>query len=144
VAAAGGQHPVVRHGDRLHSGPAAGGEQPVHAREVGGPVPLADCFDHLHGEDHVVPAGGLAVVAQLDVDPAGGPGGHDPPAGGGVLGGRDGQCRHPGAAVRGGDRQGAPAGADFQHRGAGPGSRAVQQGLDLAALRGGERVAGRE
>jgi hypothetical protein len=67
VAAAGGEHAVMGHGDRLQPGPATRGQQPVDGGEVGGPVPFAHGLDHLHRQDHVVVPAGLAVIAQLDV-----------------------------------------------------------------------------
>ena len=65
MTAAGGEHPVVRHRDRLEPGSAARGQQAVDGGEVGGPVALADRLDHFHAEYHVVAAGGFAVVTQL-------------------------------------------------------------------------------
>ena len=68
VGVAGGEHPVVRHRDRLDGDLAAGGEHPVDGLEVGLPVLPADGLDHLDRDDGVVLALHVAVVAQLDRD----------------------------------------------------------------------------
>ena len=54
LAVAGGEHPVVRHRDRLDGDAAAGGEDLVDRLEVGAPELVADGLDHLDGQHGVV------------------------------------------------------------------------------------------
>ena len=135
VRSAGGEHPVVRHGDRLDPHPAAGCEDPVEGGEVRRPVVVADRLDHLDRQHRVVGPGHRPVVAQVDRHPVGEPGRGDPLAGQRLLlaGQRDRPDRR--AAAGRADRQLAPAGADLEHPAALPDPGLVEQPLDLADLR---------
>ena len=136
VGVAGGQHPVVRHRDRLDGDLAAGGEHPVDGLEVGLPVLPADRLDHLDRDHGVVLPGDVAVVAQLDRDLVG-----VKPRRGDRAASASAFCsvdrvieRDRRAAAGGADAQLAPAGADLEHPAARADAGLVEQALDLAAL----------
>ena len=75
---AGGQHPVVRHGDGLQADPAARRQQPVERARSTRPVALADRLDHLARRRWRRTALDVAVVAQFARSPGGQPGRGDP------------------------------------------------------------------
>ncbi|GAA4735305.1 hypothetical protein Prum_084760 [Phytohabitans rumicis] len=125
----------MRHGDRLQPDPAAGREEPVQGREVGGPVAFPDGLDHLDAEDGVERLRlDVPVVAQVDGHPVGDAGRGGPAYRQVALRGGDGDGVHQGAAPGGADGQLAPAGADFEYAGAGADLGPVQQAVDLPAL----------
>ena len=62
----------------LEAQPAAGSQRAVAGLEERRVVLGADRLEHLDRDDRVVGALDVAVVAQLDVDPVGQPGGPDP------------------------------------------------------------------
>ena len=138
VAVAGGEHPVVRHRDRLDGDPAAGRQHPVDGAEVGAPELVADGLDHLHGHHGVVRrtgGGERAVVHQLDLDAVGEPGRGDPLLGELELLDRQRDRVDARATPGGTDGELAPAGADLQDPGAGGDAGLVEEAFDLAALR---------
>ena len=60
----------VRHGDGLQNGAALLGEARLEHGKVAGPVALAHGFDHLDGDDVIIGALGVAIVAKLDAGAA--------------------------------------------------------------------------
>jgi len=59
---------LVGDGDDLEGNAAAGFEEAVEGVEVGAVVGVADGFEHFDGDDAVVGAGGIAVVAEVEGD----------------------------------------------------------------------------
>ena len=128
------------HGDRLDDRAPAVSQPVMDDLHVLVPVLRAHGLDHLDGDDRVIGAGGLAVVAQLHIHQVGQPLGRDTLARQVRLLGRQ---RHRGdlrTAPCGMQRQLAPAGTDLEDATARTHPGAVQGPLDLGVLRGGEIV----
>ena len=122
------------HGDCLDGGPAAGSEEPVKGREVGGPVGLPDGLDHLDADDGVVLAFDLAVVLHPHLGEPGEAGGFHPLTGQPHLLVGEGDRGDAGTALRGADGKRSPPRSDLQHAGAGLDAREVEDAVDLAQL----------
>ena len=124
----------MAHQDRLDRDLAARRQVLVDGREVAGPELLADRLDHLDGDDRVVLALDVAVVADLDLGEVVEPTLLDPL--GAELGLLPGQRdrRDGGAAFGGPDRERAPAAADLEHAGATTDPGIVEDAVDLAEL----------
>ena len=133
-AAPGGEETVVVHGDGLDGDPAAGSEEPVKGREVGGPVGLPDGLDHLDADDGVVLAVDLAVVLHPHLDEPGQAGGFHPLTGQPHLLAGQGDRRDAGTSLRCADGKRAPSGADLQQPGAAAYAGEVENPVDLAQL----------
>ena len=144
VRAPGRQHPVVRHHDGLEADLAAGRQDAVEGLEVRRPELVPDRLDHLDRDDGVVRRALLdgAVVAEVHAHPVGHAGRRDPVAGQGLLLGGQGDRADASAAAGGADGQLAPAGADLEQAGAVADAGGVEQPVDLAGLRLGQRLGG--
>ena len=142
VLVEGREHAMVREQDRLHADLAARRERTVERGEVGGPVLVADRFDHLDAHDRVVPTFDVAVVAQLHVDATRHPGAPRTLAcqRGLLLRQREGGDGRTSLGGAHGER--APAGADLEHSGTESDPGRVEQRVDLAALRVGQGLLG--
>ena len=69
LGAVAGIEPLVD-GDGLHGGPAAGLQPVVQHAEIGRPVRLAHCLDHLDRGDGIEALLGVAIVLEADFRPA--------------------------------------------------------------------------
>mmetsp|Transcript_14916 Transcript_14916/g.39634 ORF Transcript_14916/g.39634 Transcript_14916/m.39634 type:complete len:414 (-) Transcript_14916:4-1245(-) len=142
--------PPVRHGDRLDGRQAAGLQALIDGREVAGQELVADGLDHLDAHNLREEAGpeaggGVAVVAEDDLDDVADAGLDDARLCQLELLLRDGDCRPAlelWAALRRADGRAAPAAADLQSLVARLDSKGVRDEVQLVELRAPHRVVG--
>ena len=104
---------------------------------------MAHGFDHLDADDRVVTILDVAVVAHLYVDASRHAGAPGTLAGPRRLLLRQRERGDGRTSLRGAHRERAPAGADLEQPGAEPDAGGVEQRVDLAPLRIGQRLIGR-